>query len=317
MSQLSFSRHVGIDVSQSKLDVHCLPENEHFQVPNTPKGIQSLQKKLAPYKEQTAIILEATGGYERLALSQLSMRGFSVCLVNPLLVYHFRKSLAIAAKTDRVDARVLALFAQSRTDLRYGLYDKEQQAIQDLYRTYAQLKKVYAQEKNRLKQAHYASCVKAHQSIIKCLEKQMAKLEQKIKDRISQNDVYAQQYQLLNSIKGIADKIAIALICSLPEMGRISHKALIRLVGVAPINKDSGTMRGKRCIQGGRQQARDALYIAALVATQYDPVIRAYYLRKQAEGKKKKVALVACMAKMVRIVNSVIANQQPYVCPQQ
>lgn len=315
MSQNSFTRHVGIDVSKSTLDVYFLPEHKHMKVANSIAGIRQILTVISSHKEETGIILEATGGYERLALDHLSCEGAHVCLTNPTPVYHFRKSLDIAAKTDKVDAKILALYAQARQDLRYGVYRQSQQAMIDLQHACDQLKKVRSQEKNRLSQTVNTIARKAHQRIINALEKQITELEREIAKRIKEDDDYRLQYELLNTIKGIGDKVSASLICMLPEMGKVSHKALKRLVGVAPITNDSGIKRGKRTIQGGRQAVRDALYMSALVAAQHDPVMRAYYQRKLKEGKKKKVALVACMAKLVRIINSVIANGQPYVCP--
>ena len=315
MSQALFSRHIGIDVSKNTLDIYQLPEGIHFKEKNTKAGIKSLIKRLP--KLDSGILLEATGGYERLASQMLSEEGFMVCVTNPVPVYHFRKSLSIAAKTDRVDARILALFAKERSDLRYGLRDKKQQELLDLQRAKDQLKKSKTQEKNRLRTCHHSLVKSVHAAVIKTLEKKIEKLDQAMKDIIDQHEAYQMQYDLLTSIKGISRQVATTLIASLPEMGNLRHKALQRLVGVAPINNDSGRFSGKRAIQGGRQDVRDALYMAALSAAHTDPYIKAYYQKKQAEGKKKKVALIACMAKLLRILNSVITHQKPYLCPVQ
>jgi len=313
MTQQSFSDHVGIDVSKGKLDVYVLPDKVFFSVLNTSDGMKELMEKLP---RDAAVLLEATGGYERLASESLDAGGFSVCVINPKLVFHFKLSLNQFSKTDKIDAKVLALFSQARcSDLRYGIYHPTQQKLLDLQRCREQLTKMLTQEKNRLAQTHLQEAKLAHRTIIRALEKQTQALENSIKAIIEANDTYAKQYRWLCSIPGIADSIAMTLITSLPEMGQLSHKALQRLVGIAPLCNDSGQFQGKRFIQGGRQAVRNAIYMAALVSIRYNPTIKAYYQRKVSEGKAKKAALVACMAKVVRIINSVILNQKDYVAP--
>lgn len=312
MTQQLFSSHVGIDVSKGKLDVFILPEKLYFTVENNKDGIKKL---LSMLPENAGVLLEATGGYEQLVATTLDAKQIPVCIINPKLVYHFRKSINNLPKTDKIDAAVLARFAQERPDLRYGLYNPTQRKLLELQRCREQLKKTLKQEKNRLAQARLKEAKSAHENIIKSLSKQISRLEDKIQSIIESNETYAKQQQLLCSIPGIAESLAMTLVTSLPEMGKIKHKALQRLVGVAPICNDSGTFQGKRFIQGGRQAVRDALYMAALVSIQYNPDIRAYYLRKVSEGKPKKSALVACIAKIIRIINSVVRNETPFVLP--
>jgi transposase len=310
MSQSFFEHHIGIDVSKATLDVYCLPQELHFQVANSPVGIAALVKQLPL---NSAIILESTGGYERMVARSLDEQGYPVCVINPMLVYHFKQSLNLKAKTDKIDARVLALFAQARPTLRYGLYSNGQQTLLDLQRCREQLKKMRQQSKNRWRQTVLPAAKAAHQCLIDALDKQIQTIEDSLLEQVHAHEAYHQSFSLLQSIPGIGANIALTLVASLPEMGKLTHKALHRLVGVAPMNRDSGTFRGKRFIQGGRQAVRDALYMSALVSVRYSPLMKAYYQQKVAQGKPKKSALVACIAKIVRIINSVIRQQRPFV----
>ena len=312
MSQQSFSDYVGIDVAKDKLDVFIFNRRQFFTVKNNPCGIRELIKKLP---KTPAILLEATGGYERLPANTLNSKGFSVCVINPRLIFHFRQSLNQLPKTDKIDAAVLARFAQERSDLRYGLYGPDQQRLLQLQKCRDQMKKTSQQEKNRLAQTVLQDARQVHVSIIKLLTKKIRVIETKIKEMIRNDSHYSAQYEYLCSIPGIAESVAMTLISSLPEMGKLKHKALQRLVGVAPLCNDSGQSKGKRYIQGGRQAVRDALYMSALVSVRHNPSIRSYYLRKVAEGKPKKCVLVACIAKIVRIINSVVRNQKPFCLP--
>lgn len=313
MTQQSFSNYVGIDVSKNKLDVFILPEKKHFTVDNSEEGMNELIKKLP---KDSGILLEATGGFERLVANTLDEKKFKVCVINPKLIFHFRKSINHLPKTDKIDSAVLARFASERSDLRYDLYNRTQQKLLGLQRCREQLKKTLKQEKNRLSLTHTEESKDAHEIVIKTICEQITALEIEIQKIIDTSDEYLAQQELLCSIPGIAESLSMTLIASLPEMGKIKHKALQRLVGVAPICNDSGTFQGKRFIQGGRQAVRDALYMAALVSIQYNPAIKAYYMRKVSEGKPKKSALMACIAKIVRIINSVIRSGQPYVLPE-
>jgi transposase len=304
---------VGIDISKKRLDVAVTPGDQSFSCPNTPDGMQKLVRRLNELQPQI-ILLEATGGYEFLVVAALRDAHLPACFINPKLVRSFARSASIAAKTDRLDAKVLALFACRMRPQPRPLPDDKQQELKHLMTRRRQLLGMIQMEKNRLENAHFPRIRQSLQKNIEFLEGQLAALDRETDDFIQQNPLWAEQSQLLTTVPGIGPGTALSLAAYLPELGRLDRRQISSLAGLAPFNRDSGQWRGQRHIEGGRSRLRRALFMATLVATRFNPVIQAYYLHLLAQGKAKKVALVACMRKLLIILNAMARKQQTW-CP--
>jgi transposase len=295
---------VGIDVSKSRLDIATRPTNAGWQVDNTEKGIASLVDKLKQLKP-ALIVLEATGGYETAVTAALASEGSPVAVVNPRQVRDFAKSLGKLAKTDKIDAALLAHFADAiRPELRL-LPDEQTQELQGLLVRRRQLIEMLVAEKNRLPMTHkrLIAGVKEH---IQYLEHQLEDLDQEIQDRLRSSPVWREQEDLLRSVPGVGKVLSATILAELPELGKLNRKQIAALVGVAPFNCDSGKKRGKRAIWGGRAFVRSALYMAALSARRFNPVIKSFYEKLVAAGKPFKVAMTACMRKLLTILNAML-----------
>jgi len=304
---------VGIDISKNRLDMAVNPGDQAFSCPNTPEGIQKLVRRLQKLDPQI-ILLEATGGYEFLIVAALRDAHLPACFINPRLVRSFARSASIAAKTDRLDAKVLALFACRMRPQPRPLPDEKQQELKHLMTRRHQLLEMIQVEKNRLDHAHFLRIRQSLQKNIEFLKGQLAALDQETDDFIRQNPLWVEQSQLLTTVPGVGPGTALSLAAYLPELGRLEHRQLSSLAGLAPFNRDSGQWRGQRHIEGGRSRLRQALYMATLVATRFNPVIRDCYLRLLAQGKAKKLALIACMRKLLIILNAMVKKHQPW-CP--
>ena len=305
---------VGIDISKSRLDVAIAPGKQTFNCPNTEDGIQKLVRRLEKIHPQI-VLLEATGGYEFLLVAALRAAGLPACFINPKNVRNFARSAGITAKTDRLDAQVLALFAERLRPQPRTLPDERQQELKQLLTRRRQLLEMIQMEKNRLDPTPSARVKQSLQQTIQSLEAQLAALHQEIDDFFQQQPLWQDLEKTLTSALGIGHLSALMLIAYLPELGRLNRKEIAALVGLAPFNRDSGQMRGQRQIEGGRSRLRQALYMATLVATRYNPVIQDFYQRLLEKGKAKKVAIVACMRKLLTILNAMVKKQQPW-CPQ-
>ncbi|MHB9075569.1 MAG: IS110 family RNA-guided transposase [Desulfobaccales bacterium] len=302
---------VGIDISKSRLDVAITPGDQSFTCPNNEAGIQKLVRRLQRLNPQT-ILLEATGGYEFLLVAALREAELPACFINPKLVRNFARGAGIAAKTDRLDAQVLALYASRMRPQPRPLPAAQQQELKYLLTRRRQLMDMIQMDKNRLDPTPLPRIAQSIQQTIKSLEDQLTALNREIDDFFQQHPLWLELEQTLTSALGIGHLTALILIAYLPELGRLNHKKIAALAGVAPFNRDSGQWRGHRHIEGGRSQLRKALYMPTLVATQRDPVIQAYYQRLLARGKAKKVALIACMRKLLTILNAMVRKQQPW-----
>jgi transposase len=275
--------------------------------------MQKLVRRLKELRPQI-ILLEATGGYEFLIVAALREAHLPACFINPRLVRSFARSASIAAKTDRLDAQVLALFACRMRPQPRPLPDEKQQELKHLMTRRRQLLDMIQVEKNRLEHAHFPRIRQSLQKNIEFLEGQLAALERETDDFIHQNPLWVEQSQLLTTVPGVGSGTALSLAAYLPELGRLDRRQISSLAGLAPFNRDSGQWRGQRHIEGGRSRLRQALYKATLAATRYNPVIQACYLRLLAQGKAKKVALIACMRKLLIILNAMVRNKQTW-CP--
>ena len=301
---------VGIDVSKAQLDVAVRPSGEKFQVANTEAGVAELVQRLQPLSPER-IVLEATGGMEVQATVSLHEAGLAVVVVNPRQVREFARATGKLAKTDTIDANVLAHFAEAiRPELR-PISDQQSRQLSELVTRRRQLVEMLSAEKNRKS----ASQGKMHQEIqahIDWLEKRLQALDDSLRQTLQKSPLWLERANLLKTVPGIGDVVCTTLLSALPELGQLHAKQISALVGVAPFNRDSGTMRGKRTVWGGRAQVRSILYMATLVATRCNPVIKAFYQRLLGKGKPKKVALTACMHKLLIILNAMVKHSSPW-----
>ena len=298
---------VGIDVSKAQLDVAIRPTGERESFTNDKIGIKALVKRLAKI-EPTLIVLEATGGYERQVTRALVIADLPVVVVNPRQVRDFAKATGQLAKTDSIDAAVLAHFAEAvRPQLR-PLPDVVTLELRALTSRRRQILEMIAAEKNRMAMTSKAVAkrIGAH---VRWLEQDLDRANQELDRAIEQSPIWKENEELLRSAKGIGPVTSRTLLAELPELGTLDRKQISALVGVAPFNRDSGSLKGRRSIWGGRAPVRCALYMATLVATRHNPVIRDFYNRLTAKGKIFKVALVACMHKLLTILNSMIKHK--------
>jgi transposase len=303
---------VGIDVSQAELDIPGLPQGLSWQQPNTEAGIAALMAQLLPLSP-TLVVAESTGGLERPVLAGLQTAQIPVAIVNPRKVKGFAIALG-KAKTDTLDALVLARFAQSLEPQPQPQVSPDAQQLSDLVRRRQQLVEMPVAEKNRLTRAPQS--VQADlQAPIQHLQGRIDVLNEQIQALAKQQQDWQRKNTILQSVKGIGQVTAALCLAQLPELGTLNEKQIARLVGVAPLNHDSGKHRDQRRISGGRTAVRCGLYMATLVAVRFNPVIRAFYERLLSKQKLKKVALVACMRKLLVILNAMIRDNQTWQAP--
>lgn len=307
------TRHVGIDVSKGHLDVCLMPEGESFRVANDQADIDELAGRLEEARPEL-VVLEATGKYERPAATSIAALGIAVAVVNPRQARDFAKATGTLAKTDRIDAGVLAHFAAAVGPRPSVLPDEETRALQAILTRRRQLVEMIVAEKNRLLMASEPvdKRIRAH---VKWLEKELERADGDLDEAVEESTAWKENDALLRSVPGVGPVLARKLLAELPELGTLSPKRLSSLVGVAPFNRDSGRMRGKREAWGGRAPVRAALYMGALVATRFNPVLKEFYERLLAAGKPKKVALVACMRKLLSILNALMRDRTNWRCP--
>ncbi len=286
------SQWVGIDVSKANLDVYLRPNAQQVQVKNQASGIVELIQQLQLFKIQQ-VVLEATGGLELEVAQALQGQGFAIAIINPRQARDFAKASGKLAKTDRIDAAVLAHFGEAMRPPITVLASAHEQALQEAVTRRRQLVEMLTAEKNR-------------QSSLR------GKMRQNVDEHVAWLE---QRMALLTSVPGIGKVIATTLVAALPELGKVSDKRISALVGVAPLNRDSGKYRGTRTIWGGRANVRAALYMGALVAVQHNPVLKVFYARLVSQGKAKKAALTACMHKLLRILNAMIRDGKPWQPP--
>lgn len=303
---MSDQRFVGIDVSKDRLDVAVLPEDVVVAFDNDEPGREQLVAYLQPLAVQL-IVLEATGGYELAVTSRLAAADLPARVVNPTHVRHFARSVGQLAKTDKLDARAIARYAQAVKPVVRPLAGSEAQELKALVSRRQQLLGIIGQERNRLRMAP-ARVAPSVSASIDFHKQQLAELDNDIDRFIRHSAVWSEQNDLLQQVKGVGPVVAATLLAELPELGRVGRRQIAALVGVAPFSRDSGKFRGQRCIWGGRAHVRAVLYMAALVASRRNPVIAAFYQSLLAAGKKKKVALVACMRKLLVMLNAIVRD---------
>jgi transposase len=303
---------VGIDVSKATLDIAVMPTGETWSVPNSTEGIQELLTRLREISPQL-VVLEATGGLERRAVAVLAAAALPVVAVNPRQVRDFAKATGQLAKTDAIDAAVLALFAERiRPEVR-PLPDEQTRELEALVVRRRQVVDMITAEKNRLGTAPPSKVVRtAIGRSIQNLQKQLEELDNDLDKSVRNSPSWRKKDELLRSVPGVGKVLSRTLLSLLPELGTLDKKQLAALVGVAPLNRDSGTQRGRRFVWGGRAHVRAVLYMSALVAARFNPVLRAFRNRLIAAGKLPKVAIVACMHKLLTILNAVIRDKTPW-----
>jgi transposase len=303
------SMTVGIDVSKHRLDLARFPQGDTFSVAYTDTGLAKLLKRLRGWSPQI-ILLEASGGFEYGVAAALVTGGLTPVLINPRQVRDFARSLGILAKTDKIDAKVLAEFAFRVQPEPRPLPAAQQQELNHLLSRRRQLLEMIQMEHNRREVSPFLRVRQSIDHNLDSLRRQLTDLEREIDDFFHQSPLWVQQDALLRTVPGVGPQTALSLQAWLPELGALNRHQIAALVGLAPFNRDSGVFRGRRMIRGGRHKVRQALYMATLSAVRYNPVIKALFDRLAGQsGKPGKVALVACMRKLLTILNAMVKKQ--------
>lgn len=304
---------VGIDVSKTTLDVYIRPIGKAWKIANTEVEIASLVEQLKTY-DVNLIVIEATGGLETEVIIQLQAALLPVALINPRQGRDFAKATGKLAKTDAIDAQILAHFGEALKPQVLAIESEQARQLSELISRRRQLVEMQTAEKNRQARARGKALadIAAH---LEYLDKRLEQLNQEIDWLTQNNQQWIERVNLLKSTPGIGPVISSTLVSDLPELGKLTAKQISRLVGVAPINHDSGQHKGKRMISGGRAHVRATLYMGAVVAMRHNPVIRAFYQRLVERGKSKKLALTACVRKMLVILNAMIRDNLPWRVP--
>ena len=302
--------YVGIDVAKARVDVAVRPANDGWMVSNDDAGISQLVSRLKTLELQM-VVMEASGGLELPLVAALAVEELPVVVVNPRQVRDFAKATGKLAKTDTLDAAVLAHFGEAVKPVVRPLRDAETQALNSLAARRHQVVSMLVSERNRLSVAATAvrPRIEAH---IEWLQGELDDLDKDLRQTIRQSPVWREKDNLLRSVPGVGQQVSLTLLAYLPELGTLNRKQIAALVGVAPFNRDSGTLRGRRTIWGGRARVRAVLYMGALVAARCNPVIRDFYQRLLAAGKPKKLALTACMRKLLVILNSMLKHRSEW-----
>ena len=305
--------YVGVDVSKERLDVAFRPTGGRCWFPNDPGGIDGLVSRLAEEEQRPAlVVLEASGGYERPAAAALAASGLACAVVNPRQARDFAKATGRLAKTDTLDAESLARFAEAVKPEPRALPGEEALLLGEILDRRRQLLGMLVAENNRLSVTASEPVRRRIRAHVRWLEKEVSRTDGELKEAVERSPAWRENEALLRSVPGVGPVLAKTLLAELPELGTLSHKRLSALVGVAPFNFDSGTLRGKRMVWGGRARVRSTLYMASLAATRHNPAIGAFYERLVAAGKPKKVALIACARKLLAILNAVMRDRVPW-----
>ena len=302
--------NVGVDVGKTQLDLYLLERDLALTVPNDDDAIVSLIRRLRRYRLER-IVIEATGRLEQAFVRAALAADLPVVVVSPLKIRRFADAIGQLAKTDQIDARLIARFAAAVKPIARPAADANAQTIKDLTVRRRQLVSLRTMEKNR-RQVMPRELKSGIDRIIKTLDRELKRLEQLIDHAVDQHAPSRHKRELLTSMPGIGDSVAATLLGDLPELGSLNRREIASLTGVAPFNRDSGKLRGKRRIRGGRAHSRTALYLSAMVATRFNPDIKRFYERLVSAGKHKKVALTACIRKIVTALNAMIRDNSPW-----
>jgi len=301
---------VGIDVSKNKFDAVILPEGTRLTCTYDSEGIEKFLTQLPQH--DCVVVLEATGGYERRLAADLVEAGHATAIANPRQVRDFARGIGVLAKNDRLDARVLAVYAQHGKLRLAQERSEKQQELTALVVRRRQLLALQIAESNRLEQTTIKAAAKSIRHVLDLLRKELKKLDAEIARLIAADDDWRNKSELLQTVPGVGPATSASLVAELPELGKLNRQRIASLVGLAPFSRDSGQFRGQRSIWGGRASVRTALYMAAFNAKRCNPVIRAFAQRLEASGKRRKVVLTACMRKLLVILNTMVRNQTPW-----
>jgi transposase len=302
---------VGIDVAKDRLDVHVQPSGEAFSVSRDDAGLAELVRRVQPLGA-TLIALEATGGYEVVVAATLATAGFPVAVINPRQIRDFARATGRLAKTDALDAQAIAGFAAAVRPAARAVADAQARVLGELVARRRQLVDMLGAEHNRRRLIEQPTLQRRLGAHIRWLERALRELEDDIDTTVRSSPLWRATENLLRSVPGIGPITAHTLIADLPELGQLDRRKIAALVGVAPINRDSGTLRGRRMIAGGRAAVRHVLYMATLAAIRHNPVIAAFYQRFVTAGRPGKLALTAAMRKLLVILNAILRDQRPW-----
>ncbi len=302
---------VGIDVAKDRLDVALRPSGDVFIAERTPAGIEALIARLLPLAPNV-VALEATGGFETLAAAALAAAGLPVVVVNPAQIRAFAKAIGQKAKTDPIDAAVIAHFAEATKPGIRPLPDEETRLLADLVARRRQIIEMIGAERQREKRATASSLKKSIARLIKALEKELTSADTDIGEAMRSSPVWREKEDLLASVPGVGPTIARTLIAQMPELGRLNRKEIAALAGLAPFTRQSGQWRGKSFIGGGRTSVRTVLFMGAMAARKHNPVLKAFFERLVVAGKPKMVALIAVARKLLTILNAVLRDRKPW-----
>lgn len=302
---------IGIDVSKTHLDVFVRPLNKSFHRPYDEENMAILINRIKKY-EPELIVLESTGGLERRIAGALLAAGLPVAVVNPRQIRDFARAAGRLAKTDAIDAEVIAHFADAMRPPQRPLPSEERQNLDELITRRRQLVKMIDAERSRRGRVASKDVANRIDKHIKALKADLAEIDKEIDGIIDKSPIWKKQEDLLKSVPAVGDVTARTMIAEVPELGTLNRRQIASLIGVAPFNRDSGTLRGRRTISGGRRDVRRCLYMAALTGTRYNPAIRAFYNRLVEIGKPKKLAIVACMRKLLTILNAIVKFGKPW-----
>lgn len=308
---MEHSHFVGIDVSKAHLDVHVLPTGDSFRVSHDDDGLVTLIERLRPVAP-VVLVLEATGGYDVTAAATLASAGLPVAVVNPRQIRDFARATGQLAKTDILDARVIALFAEAVRPAPRPMPDEQARALGELIARRRQLVDMLGAEQNRRRLLHDRRLQRHVDAHIAWLEEALRRLDHDLTTLIRSTPVWRETEDLLRSVPGIGPVTACTLIADLPELGHLDRRRIAALAGLAPFARDSGAFRGRRMIAGGRAHIRRVLYMATLTAIKHNPAIRVFYLRLVAAGRPGKLALTAAMRKLLTVLNAMLRDRRPW-----
>jgi transposase len=303
---------VGIDVSKDYLEVHCRPAGLAFQVARDPAGLDALVAQLAQL-QPALVALEASGGFESVVTARLSVASLPVVVVNPVQVRQFARAIGKRAKTDPIDAAVIAHFAEATNPPVRDVPDEATRLLNSLLSRRRQIVEMAVAERQRLNQAPTAALQKSIQRLLKALQRELHELDREIDDTVKRTPAWREKENLLRSVPGIGPVISRTLIAGMPELGRLDRRQVASLAGVAPFTRQSGKWKGKTFIGGGRGDVRQMLYMGALTATRFNPQLSAFYHRLTAAGKAPNQALIAVARKLLVILNAILRDKKPWL----
>lgn len=312
-SKPAADRFVGVDVSKSWVDVRVRPDGNSFRCSTDGAGLAELVRRLQPLSP-VLIVMEASGGYEGIVAASLAEADLPVAIVNPRQVRRFAEALGQLAKTDAIDARVIAHFAEAVRPPPRPMPEAAMTQLQELLARRRQLVVMINAEKQRFAKAESRITQRSHKAMLKSLESELERIDRAIDKLVQHSPLWCKKLDLLTSVPGVGDIVARTLLAELPELGRVDRHQIAALAGVAPFSRDSGRRKGKRFVRAGRVQVRAPVYMACLVAIRFNPPLKSFYRRLRAAGKPTRLALVAVMRKLLTILNAMLRDNTPWAC---